>query len=536
MADALLEGDRARAYLIARGPNPFSSSCGHGCHAPCETVCRRRNTGAPVAIASLEAYAASFSVPAVLASPEPCTSAHDARSVAGLVGMSTDAAAQSPRSGKRVAIIGGGATGLACAHDLSLLGHQCVIYDAGEEPGGVLTSVLPAFRFPLASTRAECASILALGVEYQKRRRLAKRGALRALLRQGFDAIFVAIGASHPAGQLFEEVPPAGSVLDAMELLGINSPVAGRVVVVGEGDLAVDAARVLARRSGARGDDPGTAVHLALAAPIEEAVVAPAMLAAALRESVRLHHGWRPRRILLARDGSTVTGIEVARATAGDVTKVIPCDHVVVAASRIPSPDAFAGELTRTADGFVTADAETFRTSMPGVWAGGACAFGHRSIAHATADGKRAAWQIHGALTDTRVVVRISSAWVEVDDRDADRTSRALATPRSGPGDITAPPGDPFADDATPDAAEMARQAARCFDCTVVPMVGESCTRCGKCASRCPTGALTLTDEEPARLVLDQDACTRCGVCVQTCPAGAIAMVRAVWEERLVSA
>jgi ferredoxin len=305
---------------------------------------------------------------------------------------------------------------------------------------------------------------------------------------------------------------------------------------VGEGDLAVDAARVLARRSGARGDDPGTAVHLALAAPIEEAVVAPAMLAAALREGVRLHHGWRPRRVLLARDGSTVTGIEVERAATGDVTKVIPCDHVVAAAPRIPAPDAFAGELARTADGFIAADPETFRTSMPGVWAGGACAFGHRSIAHATADGKRAAWQIHGALTETRVVVRLASAWVEVDDRDADRTARALATPRSGTGDFTAPAGDPFADDSTAVAAEMARQAARCFDCSVMPVVDETCTQCGKCAARCPTGALTLTEEEPARLVLRQDACTRCGVCVQACPAGAVAMVRAVWEERLASA
>jgi NADPH-dependent glutamate synthase beta subunit-like oxidoreductase/ferredoxin len=534
IADAILAGDHERACRMARGPNPFASSCGHGCHAPCEATCRRRNFGAPVAIAALEAYAARFSTPALLAAPEPCTSAHDVRSVAGLVGRGVDAASPGRRSGKRVAIVGGGVAGMACAHDLTLLGHQCVIIDAGAEPGGVLTGVVPPFRFPLASTRAECASILALGIEYHTGRRLAKRGILRALRRQGFDAVFVAIGASHPGGAIVEGEASHPSVVDAMDLLATNTLLPGRVVVTGQGDLAVDAARVLARRSRGHPDDPQTATHLVLAAPMEEALVSSAMLAAAVREGVALHHGWRPRRILFTPDGQTVTGIDVARADT-DITKVIPCDRVVLAAPRIPAPDVFAGEIARTAAGFIAADPETMQTSLPFVWAGGACVSGHRSIAHATADGKRAAWQIHAALTGVRVSIELSSAWVEIDDRDPDRTRRALETPRAGATDIAAPPADPFAPVTAADTEEITRQAARCFDCTVTPSVDEACTGCGKCVGVCPTGALSLDRNAPHGVRLDQDACTRCGLCVHACPHDAIAMVRAVWEERLVS-
>ncbi|MGH7720594.1 MAG: hypothetical protein ACREON_17325, partial [Gemmatimonadaceae bacterium] len=86
IANAIRAGERATAHALARGPNPFASTCGHGCHAPCESACRRRQRGAPVAIAALEAYAAGFELPAILSRGEACSSAHDARSVTGLAG------------------------------------------------------------------------------------------------------------------------------------------------------------------------------------------------------------------------------------------------------------------------------------------------------------------------------------------------------------------------------------------------------------------------------------------------------------------
>ena len=544
MVNALLAGEREAAYLIARAVNPFASSCGHGCHAPCESGCRRRYFGAPVAIAEIEAFVAGFSPPAGTGKTPagPCTSAHDVRSVAGLVGRELPAALAAPRSGKRVAVVGSGVAGLACAHDLALLGHDCTVFDSAHEPGGLLTSILPPFRFPVASARAECAAILALGITFEGGYQVAGSGDLRALLAGEFDAVFLAIGASEPLEPAFPGQHAHPRILDAIELLANPGALAGRTVVVGEGVLAIDAARSIVRRA-LRDGFPAARVQVVLRAQCEEAGIAPDMLAAAAAEGVVLHFGWERSRYLEGFDG-TVIGIEIVRPI-DRLAMVIPCDNIVTAGPRASSGMAFLPDVATGVDGLVAVDPETLQTSMFGVWAGGACAFGHRSIAHAAADGKRAAWQIHGALTGRRVTTTTSSAWVEIESWDAGRAPRALATSRGAQRAGSLPPKDPFSGPLPPfdpfattpfPAGDMAtREAARCFDCGVLPYVDESCTKCGKCVNVCDPGALSLTAGPPELLNLDQDVCTRCGACVHACPEGSIAMLRSVWEERLTA-
>jgi ferredoxin len=135
---------------------------------------------------------------------------------------------------------------------------------------------------------------------------------------------------------------------------------------------------------------------------------------------------------------------------------------------------------------------------------------------------------------------------VEIESWSSRRAPRARANRRGAPSAGSLPPADPFGEPLPPvdpfahgtsDAAEAAaREAERCFDCAVLPHVDESCTSCGKCVKVCDPGALTLTAGPPSRLSFDQDVCTRCGLCVHACPEGAIAMLRLVWEERLVAA
>ena len=534
IARTLLAGDHSTAYLLARGPNPFASVCGHGCHAPCERACHRRGFGAPVAIAALEAYASGFSTPSSLSSPEPCTSAHDARSVAGLVHQMPDTALRAPRSGKRVAIIGAGAAGMGCAHDLALLGHESTIFDEASEPGGVLTGAIPAFRFPLASARAECAAILSTHARFVSHTAVTGIDALRALLANDFDAVFLATGASEPDAPLFADQPSHPHVIDAMTVLGGQAPLSGRVVVVGDGDLALDAARVALRRPRSEDARSVTSAHVVLPEPLESTATKPSALAAALRDGVLLHGGWHARRYLTDDEG-TLTGVEISHAADG-VTKVLACDALVAAAPRVPARQ-FGRELEHDERGFIAVDPVTLHTSLRGVWAGGACAFGHRSIAHAVADGKRAAWQIHAALTRTVVTTVVSSAWIELaeEEWDSERAARAIATRRVDGPTFSAPPADPFSSSALREVEEIVRDASRCFDCTVLPVVGDGCTACGDCISGCPEHALAFSTEDARVVVVDSAQCTRCGACVELCPPGAIAMARAIWEERLVS-
>lgn len=530
IAGALRAGDHARAYLLARAPNPFASSCGHGCHAPCETACRRGAFGAPVAIASLEAYASGFSIPALLSSDEPCTSAHDARSVAGLVGREPAMAGRAPRAGAPVAVVGAGAAGLACAHDLALLGHPCTIFDAAAEPGGLLTNAIPAFRFPVAAARAECAMILAQAVEYRSNVHIEGHRGIQELHASGFAAVFLAIGASAPARALLDVPPGHPQVKDAMTLLRYEVSAAGHVIVLGEGDTAIDAARAAVRQARQAATEHGAAVDVVLTARIEHSAIAPASLGAAIQDGVRIHDGWVARRVIM--DGrDRIVGIEIMRESER-AAKRLECDQVFLAPPRVPDARDFGGGMTLDGAGFIAVDPSSLQTSLPRVWAGGACAFGHRSIAHAVADGKRAAWHIHAALRGAVVRQTLIAAWVETDHTDRPAEPAPLSRRRLELPLLGAPPADPFSSHALRAHDEIAHEAARCFGCATIPFISEGCTHCGKCADACPTSALS-TSAAGCPPVLDQELCTRCGACADRCPEGAIAMVRAVWEERL---
>ena len=524
IARALAGGDHASAYRRVRAAHPFPSTCGGGCFAPCESACRRRPFGAPVAIAALEDFAAAFALPDLVVPDGPCTSRFEARSVAGAVGRATLAAVSAPRSGKRVVIIGGGPAGLACAHDVTLLGHQAIVLDARNEPGGLMTAGIPPFRFPAAAARAECAGVVALGVEFRGGGTVAS---LRPILEGGGDAIFLAIGAPRAAGPLLESTQQHPDIFDAMDVLSTHIAPLGQTIVAGEGALAVDAARTIVRRTLTPEADASLSVHLVLTSPLYSGGITPDVLASCARDNIRVHHEWRVRRAHIDPESGLLLSIDIV-APGGASSRVLPCDRLVLAGPRAPDAAPFAAELELTRAGFIATDPQTLRTSMPNVWAGGACAFGHRSIAHAVADGKRAAWEIHGALTGSRATTLFASAWVEANGRP--RPDRGPADRRRALPLLESPPADPFAP-ATPRAATRAgEEAARCFDCAQVPVVTGACTSCGRCAEICPTGAITVQEKGPA---IAADICNRCGACIDACPDGALTMLRAEWEERL---
>ena len=520
---ALAGGDHEGAFRVVRAAHPLASTCGNGCYAPCESACRRRPFGAPVAIGALEEFAAAFAMPDLVPPSGPCTSRFDARSVAGAVGRSVGAAATATRSGKTIAIVGGGPAGLACAHDLTLLGHRAVIIDGRAEPGGLMTNGIPAFRFPTASARAECSAILSLGIEF----RGGAAGALRPLLENGAQAVFLAIGASRPGAGLLESTQQHPDIFDAIEVLESNVVPLGQTIVAGEGPLAIDAARTLVRRLLGAADGAASSVALVLTSPLNTAGVTSELLASCAREGIRLHHEWRVRRVHIDQESGLVASIDVA-APDGRASRVLPCDRLVLAPSRVPDAAPFTGEIQLTRSGFIATDPQTLQTSMPNVWAGGACAFGHRSIAHAVADGKRAASEIHASLSGVRVSTTFASAWVEANGRP--RPDRGAADRRRALPLLEAPPADPFAP-VTPRAATRAgEEAARCFDCARIPVVIGECTSCGGCAESCPTGAIRLVDTQP---VVETDICNRCGACISGCPEGVLTMLRAEWEERV---
>ena len=204
--NAIAHGESERAYLIARETNPFASTCGWVCGAPCEAACRRGKLDAPVAIRALKRFvndrygvylgeSGDAHQPPAYPGYTGATNAFDLgnttfpTSRSGLV----TARASSPNTGKRIAIVGAGPAGLTCANDLALLGHTVVIFDSAPVAGGMLRLGVPEYRLPRDLIELEIQAILALGPTLKLNQQLNRDFSL-ADLRRDFDAVFIAIG------------------------------------------------------------------------------------------------------------------------------------------------------------------------------------------------------------------------------------------------------------------------------------------------------------------------------------------------------
>ena len=236
---AIAEGDMARGYRIARAPNPLASICGRICAHPCETKCRRGVIDQPISIRALKrTLTERHGVESALrARPEPPASLH-------LVATGADGPA-------RIAIVGAGPAGLACAHDLALLGYRVTLFEAAPVVGGMLYQGVPEYRLSRDLIRAEVDQILALGVELKLDWRLGRDFTVGDLRRNGYAAVFLALGASRgrdlniPGKDLDGVINGVDFLLNAN--LGYRVTLGERVIVIGGGNVAIDVARTAIR-------------------------------------------------------------------------------------------------------------------------------------------------------------------------------------------------------------------------------------------------------------------------------------------------
>ena len=283
----IAEGRLAEAYRVARAPNPIASICGRTCGAPCEDACRRGKIDEPVAIRPLKRFATENY------GPESLSATALAELVRGSMGGGSTTPGHAEAmlrrrvpggAGRRVAVVGAGPAGLACAHDLALLGYAVTVFEAMPLPGGMMRYGIPSYRLPREVIDHQVAEIEGLGVEMRYGSPLTPEFGVAELRAQGFEAVFLGIGAGRARGLRIEGGELDG-VLKAIDyLLNINRgyrvPVGKRVVVVGGGLVALDAARIAMRAI-----VPGIAM-----APEEERAVAATTLRVALdaaREVVR---------------------------------------------------------------------------------------------------------------------------------------------------------------------------------------------------------------------------------------------------------
>ncbi len=259
----IAEGRFEDAFLIARAPNPLASVCGRVCSAPCEDACRRGWIDEAVTIRPLkrfvtERFGAESARPdffkLLMSGPQKDSPA--AADDAGcrrlwhadqLKGDNT----LTGKRGHRVAVIGSGPAGLGCAHDLALMGYDVTVFEALPELGGMLRYGIPEYRLPRGVIDREIAAIEKLGVTFLTNKPITREFGLQQLREEGFEAFFLSVGAMRGRDLQIEGADKDGVVKAVDYLLNLNRgyrvDLGDRVVIIGGGSVALDAARTAVR-------------------------------------------------------------------------------------------------------------------------------------------------------------------------------------------------------------------------------------------------------------------------------------------------
>ncbi len=365
------EGDFKGAYEALSAVTSLPAVCGRVCpqEAQCEGRCVRGIKGEPVAIGRLERFVADWHM----------------KNAAGEA-----AAPAAEPNGHKVAVIGAGPAGLTCAGELARMGYGVTVFEALDEPGGLLTHGIPAFRLPREIAAREIALLAGLGVRIVTSSAIGKMDSVDELFEQGFEAVFIGSGAgAHRKLEIpGEELPGVLSAKDLLmgaEELDRGFMAGKRAAVVGDGDMALDAARTALRLGAA-------SVSVLCRGSLEDLTARREEIGRGQAEGVAFLPRTWPVELLAGEDGR-VCAVRTAGIGPEGGETVLPAETVIVALGG--GPDAIllhtTPGLNATEAGGVAADADTGETSRVGVFAGGDAVTGAATVIRAMAAGKAAA-------------------------------------------------------------------------------------------------------------------------------------------------
>ncbi|WP_319408086.1 FAD-dependent oxidoreductase [uncultured Desulfosarcina sp.] len=396
----LIRGEREKALLTIKMRNPFPLVVGRTCPHPCENICRRNIADEGVAIGHLQRYLGEWERQSGRRIPMACL----------------------PDTGRRVAVVGSGPAGLSCAYFLRRLGHRPTVFEARCDPGGMLRYGIPAYRLPRHIVDWEIRGILELGVEIRTQAALGRDFTLTALRHEGYEAIFLGLGAwTIPplcvSGEAAEGVWQSLDFLAAVGVGDLRNLKHKQVVVIGESNTAMDCARCSIRLGAG-------AVSVICPRDRQEVSARKRDVTRAEAEGVCIRFMTRPVRIL-AEPSGRVEGVICQHVMPdpdaspkqdcyfpipGSDTR-IDADLVIVACERKPDlecllegEDAAIGFKTTPAT-TLAADDITLMAAAPDIFAAGDMHTGRATVVGAVAGGRRAARSIHHLITNGEIPV-----------------------------------------------------------------------------------------------------------------------------------
>ncbi|TDP61816.1 FAD-dependent oxidoreductase [Roseateles toxinivorans] len=543
-------GRYADAYMVNWASNVFPGILGRTCDRPCEPACRRgrveENNGdkpEPVAICRLKRVAADLKDDVHGRMPEVAA-----------------------RNGKRIACIGAGPASLTVARDLAPLGYEVTVFDGEAKAGGFIRTQIPRFRLPESVIDEETGYILDLGVQFRSGTRV---DSMKALLAEGYDAVFVGCGA--PRGRDLD-IPgrheAAGHIHIGIAWLssvsfGHVDKIGRRVIVLGGGNTAMDCCRS-ARRLGA--DD----VKVIVRSGFEEMKASPWEKEDAQHEGIPIINFHVPKAFVHTSGQLVGMSFEIVAARydeqgrrslvpTGEPDAFFECDDVLLAVGQenaFPWIERDSG-IDFDKWGLPVLDAQTFQASLPQVFFGGDAAFGPKNIITAVAHGHEAAVSIDRLLHSEALSQRPPPQFNLVSQKmgihewsydnavsNDDRFKVPWANAAKALASIKVEVELGF------DAATAFKEAQRCLNCDVETVFSPpACIECDACVDICPTDCITFTangEEGELRtrlkapalntsqalyvspelktgrvMVKDEDVCLHCGLCAERCPTGA---------------
>jgi NADPH-dependent glutamate synthase beta subunit-like oxidoreductase/ferredoxin len=508
----IFQGRYEEALEVIKANNVIPSVCAYICAHPCEDACRRQYVEGPLAIRALKRFVMDH------------TREYRRR-------LYQQAALTRPQ---RVAIVGSGPAGLAAARDLLLQGYPVTLFERESEPGGMPMQVVPKFRLPKAVVWEDLHELAALGAQFRTGQAWGKDFSLRDLKEQGYQAIMLAIGL-----QKGRSLPVPGMHATGVHLAlpflrqvaqGQAPPLGEKVLIVGCGNVAMDAARAV-KRLGAP-----EVLMICMEAP-NQLFASPVETERTKDEVIDLIYQWAPK--VVQAEGGRVQGIELMACTSlfDDLGRFAPtyddtrtqrlaADTVIFAIGQEAELDAALQEGLELAGPGLRVDRQTMATSLPGVFGAGIFLAGEiftgpTLAVAAAASGRRAAAAIDHFLRTGRYLTVSEDCPrpnPRLPEKQASRICRVPSRPIK-----ERPVVDRLKDF---DSAELVYEekdalieARRCLHCgRGAEVIDHKCIRCLTCVRCCPF----LVPHMESQAVFPEETCIACGLCASQCPAYAI--------------